>query len=64
MWKPGKNICKLRSYTKVVFAAPKDGGIDFFYSTYWYVPKSQKLFCVITEDKKNKTHELSKISVN
>ena len=49
---------------KVVFAAPKDGGIDFFYSTYWYVPKSQKLFCVITEDKKNKTHELSKISVN
>ena len=49
---------------KVVFAAPKDGGIDFFYSTYWYVPKSQKLFCVITEDKRNNTHELSKISVD
>lgn len=49
---------------KVVFAAPKNDSIDFFYSTYWYVPKSQRLFCVITEDKQNETHELSKISID
>lgn len=49
---------------KVVFATPKDGSIDFFYSTYWYVPNTQKLFCVITEDVQSGTHELSKISVD
>ena len=49
---------------KVVFAAPKDGEINFFYSTHWYVPKAQKLFCVITEDPVQETYELSKISIN
>lgn len=49
---------------KVVFATPKNDSIDFFYSTYWYVPTSQRLFCVITEDKQNGTHELSKISID
>ena len=49
---------------KVVFAAPREGDIDFFYSTYWYVPKTQKLFCVIAEDKINGTYELNKILVD
>lgn len=49
---------------KVVFATPQNNSIDFFYSTYWYVPTSQRLFCVITEDKQNGTHELSKITID